>query len=127
MITGGAIGTTGMDNLIAGTYPPAVAKIFDLREPGIIERGTVLGRDSNGKYFVLGATETPEGESEPVAISGTASVIVADTTEEEDTVVSAYVSGCFYRNLLTVADGYTLTEADENNLRLGGIHLRDGI
>jgi hypothetical protein len=52
---------------------------------------------------------------------------VATDTQEDDTVVEAYVSGIFYRNMLTVAEGYTLTDADENDLRLAGILLRDGM
>jgi hypothetical protein len=125
--TGGVIGTCGADNLIAGTYPPPVVKLFDLKEATEIKRGTVLARTAEGKYFVLGSAETVEGEDDPVTIEGTASAIVATDTQEDDTVVEAYVSGLFYRNLLTVAEGYELTEADENNLRLAGILLTDGI
>lgn len=260
--TGGIFGSTKADNLIAGTYPPPVAKLFDLLGSGpSIKRGTVLGRTSAGKYYVLGdaegatgripfpwalsagkATPTdttisanntattavklvgntihvvvdvsdltastysaagegshkwlalkigtgfdsilgvelngtaltstdvtvatangcadgeillwvkadevssapmvftlkaegyPEAElnvkisdAAPSDISGTASAIVATDTQEDDTVVEAYVSGIFYRNMLTVAEGYTLTDADENDLRLAGILLRDGM
>lgn len=114
-ITGGVFDSIGADNLVAGVYPPPVARVFDLKEAGIIERGTVLSRETDGTYAVLGTG------------SGTASAIVAETTEEEDTVVTAYVSGLFYRNTLTVGDSYELTADDENNLRLAGILLTDGI
>lgn len=123
--TGGQVGSIGADNLIAGIYPPPVTQVFDLKTSGIIERGTVLGRGADGKYFVLGA-KTGTGTS-ATAIEGTASVIVAETTEEDDEIVVAYISGHFYRNGLIVADDYELTEADENNLRLAGIRLTDGI
>lgn len=113
--TGGAFGSTKADNLVAGTYPPLNATVFDLKESGIIERGTVLSRESNGKYAVLGTG------------TGTAAAIVAETTDETDTIVTAYIGGLFYRNLLVVGDGYELTEADEHNLRLAGILLKDGI
>lgn len=126
--TGGIFDTTGADNLVAGDFPGLVAKVFELKDKGIIERGTVLGRGADGKYFVLGATQESETEGEdPVAIDGPAAAIVADTTTEDDDYVTAYVSGLFYRNLLLVADGYELTEEDEYNLRLGGILLTDGI
>lgn len=260
-VTGGAIGSCKMDNLIAGTYPPAVAKLFDLLSSSTgIKRGTVLGRTSAGKYYVLGdssgatgripfpwnisagkatsdnatistnngkatvklvgntinvavdvselsasdsgnaeqgthkwlaldvgtgletiigvkyngvaltATDVTEAagvglgaghfvlwlkadevvsaektftleaegypeaeikvkivEALPSAITGTASAIVATDVEAGDIVVEAYVSGNFYRNMVTVAEGYALTEEDENNLRLAGILLTDGI
>jgi hypothetical protein len=84
--------------------------------------------------FTLKAEGYPEAElnvkisdAAPSGISGTASAIVATDTQEDDTVVEAYVSGIFYRNMLTVAEGYTLTDADENDLRLAGILLRDGM
>jgi hypothetical protein len=111
MMTENKIGSSGSDNLIAGTYPPVVAKLFDLKGSGIIQRGTVLSREDDGTYAVLGTG------------SGTASVVVAETTEEDDTVVEAYVSGLFYRNMLN----NTLTEKEENELRLAGILLTDGI
>lgn len=112
-ITGGIVGSIGADNLIAGIYPPAVAQLFDLTTSGIIERGTVLSRENDGTYSVLGTG------------AGNASVVVAQTTLEDDTVVEAYVSGYFYRDQLIFGDGYELTEADENNLRLAGILLTD--
>lgn len=114
-VTGGVMDSIGADNLIAGVYPPPVVHTFDLKEADIIERGTVLSRETDGTYAVLGTG------------TGTASAVVAETTDEEDTVVVAYVSGLFYRNTLTVGDGYELTADDENNLRLAGILLTDGI
>lgn len=113
--TGGVMDSIGAENLIAGTYPPPVAHVLDLKTSGIIERGTLLSRESDGKYAVIGTG------------TGTASAVVAETTDEEDTVVVAYISGLFYRNMLIVGDDYELTEADENNLRLAGILLKDGI
>ncbi|MCD7918636.1 MAG: hypothetical protein LUG45_00875 [Clostridiales bacterium] len=114
LVTGGVIGTLEADNLIAGIYPPAIAHIFTLTTSAVIERGTVLSRESDGTYAVLGAG------------SGTASVVVAETTLEDDTEVEAYVSGYFYRDqLIFSSDDYELTEEDENNLRLAGILLTD--
>lgn len=40
---------------------------------------------------------------------------------------TAYRSGHFYRAALIVSDGYELSGDDENNLRLAGIFLSDGI
>ena len=114
-ITGNMIGSLKPDNLIARIYPPVEAFIIDLKESGIIERGTVMSLEDDGTYAVLGAG------------AGTASCIIADTTTEEDVIATAYRTGHFYRNGLVVADGYELTATDENNLRLAGILLSDGI
>lgn len=113
--TGGMIGSLQPDNLIARMYPPAEAFVIDLAESGIIERGTVMSLEDDGTYAVLGAG------------SGAASCIIADTTLEDDVTATAYRTGHFYRNGLVVADGYELTATDENNLRLAGILLSDGM
>ena len=119
--TGGLIGTLAADNLIASAYPPAEAFVIELVTPGVIERGTVMRFEAaTGKYKVLG---TAVGENET---AGPASCIIAETTLETDLYATAYRTGHFYRNLLIVADEYTMTAADEDNLRKAGILLSDG-
>lgn len=129
-VTGDNIGTFMPDNLIAGTYPPVMAFNINLKESGVIQRGTVMSRESDGTYAVLGTG------------TGEASCIIADTTEEDDEVAVAYHSGCFYRDALiagtvtktageggnqTETEDYELSVDDENNLRLAGIILTNGI
>lgn len=111
--TGGRIGSTGADNLIAKLYPQPDSMIVELKTPGVYRRGTVLTLEEDGKYEVLGTG------------SGTASVVLADDTETEDESAVVYRSGHFNRNALRVADEYTLSAKDENNLRLAGIFLSD--
>ena len=60
-------------------------------------------------------------------LTGTPAAVIADDTAEEDTTASAYRSGHFYRNKLIVAEGYTMTAADEDALRRAGIFLSDGV
>lgn len=116
MITGGRIGSMVPDNLIAHIYPPCEVFVVTLKEPGQkIERGTVLSREADGTYAVLGTG------------SGTASCVVAETTMEDDEYAQAYRTGHFYRNALVLSEGVELTEEDENNLRLAGILLSDGM
>lgn len=112
--TGAKMGEHIPDNLVAGAFPPLDAFAIELEEKGVIERGTVMQRESDGKYSVLAA-------------GGTASCVIAETTEADDTYAQAYRSGNFYRNNLIVDDSYELTADDENNLRLAGIYLTDGI
>jgi hypothetical protein len=113
--TGGVVGTFQPDDLIAKVYPPCDVFILELAKAGAYARGTVLTREADGTYAVLGAG------------NGTASAILAEETDEEETTAEAYRSGHFYRNKLSVADGHELTEEDENNLRLAGIFLSDGV
>lgn len=113
--TGGRIGRTSSDNLLAKLYPQEDSFIVELKTPGAYARGTVMSRESDGTYEVLGNG------------SGTASVILADPTLSDDSSAVAYRSGHFNRKALIVGDGYELTEADENNLRNAGIFLSDSL
>lgn len=130
-VTGNSIGEMVQDNLIASTFPPAEAFTIDLKTSGVIERGTVMTLESDGKYEVIGKG------------SGDASCVLAETTEEDDVVGVAYRTGHFYRNgikvgtvtkttgegdsAVTTEEEYELTAEDENNLRLAGILLSDGL
>lgn len=114
--TGGEIGCCEPDNLIAKAVPSPDVFIVSLKTPGIIPRGTVLTREDDGSYEVLGN-----------GTSGPASCIVAETTEEEDQTAVAYRSGHFYRNALLAHDETEIFADDENNLRLAGIFLSDGV
>lgn len=123
--TGGVIGTFTPDNLIAKPYPPVDAFIVELKTAGAYTRGTVLCLESDGTYSVMGASTSGSGENKK--LTGTPAAILADDTAAEDTTASAYRSGHFFRNKLTVAEGYTMTDADEDNLRRAGIFLSDGV
>ena len=39
----------------------------------------------------------------------------------DDVIAPVYLMGCFNSNKVTVADSYTMTEADKDALRNGGI------
>lgn len=112
-MTGGLVGSTGSDNLIAKLIPAPDSFLVELKTAGAYKRGTVLSRESDGTYEVLGAG------------SGKASVVLADDTLDGETTAVAYRSGHFNRLALIVAEGYELTADDENELRLAGIHLSD--
>ena len=111
--TGGKLGSTAPDNLIAKLYPQPDSFLVELKTPGAYARGAVLSLESDGTYELLGAG------------SGAASCVLAEPTLADDTTVVAYRSGHFNRNALIAAEGYALTAADENSLRLGGIFLSD--
>lgn len=114
-ITGGLVGSTGLDNLIAKLYPPVDSFLVELKTPGGYKRGTVLSREADGSYEVLGKG------------SGKASAVIADDTQDGDGTAVAYRSGHFNRQALLFGEGYELTAEDENELRLAGIHLSDAV
>lgn len=49
------------------------------------------------------------------------------TVGDEDTVVEVYLTGCFNKNALIVADGYELTDDDMQTLRNGGIFVEHAV
>ena len=112
------VGTTGQDNLIAKLTP--AAETFGIKVKageGKLERGTVLAVTSAGTYEVLGKSSGAVAScilADPVDASGDAAVTAV-----------AYRSGNFNRAVLIVQSGYTLTAADEDNLRKYDIILTD--
>lgn len=78
-----------------------------------IPRGTVLARNSDDKFIVLGSA------------TGTAEVVAATDIEEvnADTIAEVYNSGDFNGNALTVADNYSITAGDIADLKKAGVYV----
>lgn len=95
------LGTVGYDNLVIRAGD--VGHIQLAEGQGKLQRGSVIG--ANGKLY--DGTDTP-------------SYILCDETETDDTektTACVYKNGNYIRNSLTVAYGYTLTDADVEKLR----------
>lgn len=113
------VGTFVPDNLIA--KPTPAAETFGVTIPagaGLLKRGTVLALTGD-IYAVLAIGNT-----------GKANCILADDVDasgDAPVVAVAYRAGHFNRNALIVADGYTMTTADTEELRKCGILLTDMI
>lgn len=111
------VGEVGQDNLIAKLFPPAETfGITVAGGEGELARGTVLAL-VDGSYVVLDADST-----------GKANCVLADPVDasgEDGITAVAYRTGHLNRKALIVADGYTMTTADEEELRKGGILLSD--
>ena len=111
------VGEVGQDNLIAKLFPPA--ETFGIKVAGgegVLKRGTVMAL-SGTDYVVLDAEATGKANcvlSDPVDASG-----------ESPVTAVAYRTGHLNRQALIVAEGYTMTAADEEELRKGGILLSD--
>ena len=111
------VGEIGQDNLTAKLFPPAETfGITVAGGEGELQRGTVMAL-VDGSYVVLDAYST-----------GNANCVLADpvdATGEDGVTAVAYRVGHFNRKALIVADGYTMTATDEEELRKGGILLSD--
>ncbi len=99
------------DGLITGLNPPARVEggvIGKLSAPATYKRGTLLGKSSDtGLLSIYDGSTTPD-------------CILCDDTEigtEEDVEAVVYAAGCFDPAKLTLAEGYTLTQADKDKLR----------
>lgn len=111
------VGEIGQDNLVAKLFPPA--ETFGVTIPagaGVLARGTVLAL-VDGAYAVLASGNT-----------GKANCVLADDVDasgDAPVTAVAYRTGHFNINALIVADGYTITAADKEELRKGGILLSE--
>ena len=104
------LGSMEYDGLITGLNPPVRLDggvIAKLDTTAVLKRGTLLGKAESGLLSVYDGTGTPD-------------CILCDDTEvdtAEDTPVDVYAAGCFDPEKVTVAEGYTITQADKDKLR----------
>ena len=113
------IGTVEYDGLFVSNVPVAdVVHVKLAAGEGTLKRGTVVTGAPGG--------ELAAAKAAIVATNGT--YILTDDVELSDavTVATAYRSGHFARNKV-ITDGYTLTAADEENLRKSGILFADAV
>ena len=111
------IGTMTYDGLIVSNEPVADVVTIKLAATGALVRGTVV-------------TGTAGAALAPVAAAldaSKATYILADDVDATSgaAVGVAYRTGHFNIKALIVADGYTLTAADKEELRKGGILLSE--
>ena len=113
------IGTVEHDGLFVSNIPVAdVVHVKLAAGEGTLKRGTVVTGAPGG--------ELAAAKAAIVATNGT--YILTDDVELSDavTVATAYRSGHFARNKV-ITGGYTLTAADEENLRKSGILFADAV
>lgn len=113
------IGSVGYDNLINGLTPGA--EVFSVQlaaNQGVLERGTLLAT-ADGSMVMISADTT-----------GKANAVLAeavDTGAGEAVEAIAYRTGHFNTNSLIVAEGYDITAADKEALRVAGILISDAV
>lgn len=106
------VGEMEYDGLIADVTPQVEVRgktIAALAKETELKRGTVFGRNADGKLVVLGTS----------GATLTADCILCDdiTVGTDDAIATVYTAGCFNTNKITVVDGYAMTEEDYDNLR----------
>lgn len=125
------LGAVGFDNLINGLYPPAEVFSVQLASgQGTLERGTLLASGDNGMTMIAAATTGKANAvlAEPVDTGEAAANDAGTDTAEAETVTAiAYRTGHFNANALIVADGYEITAADKEALRVAGILISDAV
>jgi hypothetical protein len=124
------LGGVTFDNLINQNYPPADVFSVSMRAGlGVVTRGTVLalstGTAGDNAMVILGTAAV-------VDETLTANCVLAEDVDTGDVPGAAvhalaYRTGHFNRNAITVKDGYTLSAANEEDLRKGGILLSDAL
>lgn len=112
------VGKLKYDNLVADNCPPAnVFSITIAAGEGELKRGSVMALDiATGKMQILSTSSTGLQAN---------CVLCDDVDATEETKTLAYKTGHLNRQELIVKDGYTMTLADEEALRAGGILLSD--
>lgn len=107
------IGEMTADNLIAKTdIPTKVQSVTVAAAQGEIKRGAVVALDGDTAK-VMASGMTPHG------------IICDDIDATEATVAEVYVTGCFNKAALIVAEGYALTATDIAAMRNGGIFVEN--
>lgn len=115
------VGEMSYDGLITDLTPPVQVRgrtIAKLAAAATYARGTILAKSTNsGKLFILGSA--PAGGD-----TLTPDCVLCDDTEigtADDINVAVYTTGCFDPGKVAVADSYTITETDKDELRMRGI------
>lgn len=122
-----SLGSMEYDGLIADINPKLVVSggtIRKLGTAGTIKRGTILAKSSgtagDNKLVVLG---TAAASNEVL----TAYCILCDDVDvgtADDVTVPIYLAGCFNLNKCVTINDHTITEAEKDALRNGGIFFK---
>ena len=121
------IGEMTYDGLFADVKPDPIVEQGTIRKlgtAGTLERGTILayssGSAGDGKLVILGTTAaTNETLTAYAVLAETVAVGTSD-----DVKAQIFKTGTFKADKLTVDTGYTITQADLNDLRNGGIFIK---
>lgn len=121
------LGEMEFDGLLTGINPVPIIQGGTIAKGTAavdLVRGTILAKSTTtGKLSILG---TDAGTGDTL----TPDCILCDDVEvgtDADVNVPVYFAGCFDPEKVTVAEGYTLTEADKDKLRERGIIFKAAV
>lgn len=104
------------DGLLDAAYDNHTVGVTVLAGQGVLKRGTVLAINAAGKAVIAAGAEGTECRY----------ILKKDVdTTDADAVAYAYDEGRFIKSYLIVAEGYTLTAADIDALRVHNIGVAD--
>ena len=111
------VGEMEYDGLVVDLNPEVEVRgrtIRKLAQETTLKRGTILAKSSKDNTLVVLGTTATDGETLTPDCILCDDVVVGTGA---DISVSVYTAGCFNTNKITVADGYTMTEEDYDNIR----------
>jgi hypothetical protein len=100
------------DNLISDISDINVKGVLLAKGQGIIKRGTILGKGSDGKHYVMG------NENEGITLNVDGILTDDADTTENDKIGMEYVSGIFNKAAVICGDGYTIDERELRKLNI---------
>ena len=123
------LGSVGYDGLIVANEPVADVFTVTIRKEATAaatyKRGTVLalsaGTAGDGKLVILGSTAANNETLTPDCVL--CDDVEVGTAADEN--VAVYTAGCFDPDKVTVAESYTISQTDKDNLRMRGIVFKD--
>lgn len=126
---GRTIGTMTFDGVVSDLHPPVQVNggsLAKLTAEATYPRGTVLVRSAENNNLLILGTAVPE-DDDPTDTYTLYGILCDDTTvgTDEDVFASVYTAGCFDSDKVTVAEDYTMTEDDKDQLRMRGIVFRN--
>ncbi len=116
------IANVEFDGLLDAAYANHSVGVTIAAGQGKLERGTVLAINASGKAVILG---TDKATGEATAPEARYILNKAVDATDADTVAIAYDEGRFIRQHLIVKEGYTMTAADIDALRVHNICIAD--
>lgn len=113
-------------NVVYDSSQPLHVSIIEMDSPGKeVIKGTVIGKDDTGAFYILGAKKGG------TTITGEAVAVVCETMDctgvDGKANLPVYESGNLDKNYLITENDYELTDDDVANLRKNGIFLSESM
>lgn len=97
------------DKLFAGTQIPVLTGVAEVEKgQGVLKRGTLIGKGSDKKFYVLGSSVTSDSKTVDIVPYG---ILTDDAdTAEKNVNAEVYLSGLFNRSAVILAKGADISD-----------------